>query len=337
MHAQQLPNGLVRSSFSSPIISLYDNALAACSFMAENDYTSAAKIFDYFNNQIDQELTVPPGGFSQFRNVNSFEPDNTHWLGDNAWLLIALNAYNAKIPFNPYQRLRNELTNWIRNLQNQDGSLSGGTNSSGNTILYVTEGNLDAFNAVLGYDSFHSKLLKYMAQNRFDATNKYLLCIPDNSPYRLSLDNFSWGYSTLPGYSSNYLDAANIFYTTKTSTANRAVVSGYCFDTDCDAVWLEGTGQMAVAYQIAGFNNKVQAILREMDKMIIPSPSNPSYSGLPYATNKATGWGGSPLWDGADTEPCISSSAWYIMTRFQYNPFTVGRNKNIPTADIFWM
>jgi len=336
LNAQKTQFGFVKSNFTSEQISLYDNALGALAFMALDDYASAAKIFDYFNNHIDDELVAPMGGFSQFRNLSGV-PNRQSWLGDNAWLLIALNTYTLKYPTNQYQRLNTELSKWIRSLQNADGSISGGFDSNGNRIGIVTEGNLDAFNAILGYDDFHSKLLNYLKNNRYESTRNFLLCIPDNSPYRYALDNFSWGYSVLPAYSSSYLDAATgFFYTTKISTANGLEVSGYCFDADKDAVWPEGTGQMAVAYQLAGNKQKAEFLIKEMDKMVVRSIYNSNFSGIPYVSNRATGFGPDLLWQGSDMEPALSSAAWYILATHQFNPFEAGRNKTIPSADKFW-
>jgi cellulose synthase operon protein B len=336
LSAQQLPNGLVRSSFSSPIISLYDNALAALTFIALEDYSKAEKVFDYFNGRIDSELKVGSGGFSQFRDVITFQPNNNRWLGDNAWMLIALNAYSLQKPTNPYGGLRAELSDWIIRQQNADGSLSGGTNPNGQTIGLITEGMLDAFNAVLGYENFHANLLGYLGRQRWDATERQFICVPDNGPYRYALDNFSWGYSCINGIPSSMLGKAQIFYTTKVATANGATISGYCFDTDKDAIWPEGTGQMAVAYQISGNNMEAEKIIKELEKFVVVSPTNSQFSGIPYASNRTTAWGRDPLWQGADTEPCTSSATWFIMALKVFNPFVAGRNKQIPARDVFW-
>ena len=53
---QQLPNGLLQTTENGEFISLYDQALSAMVFMLNKDYTSAEKIFDFFNARIDTEL-----------------------------------------------------------------------------------------------------------------------------------------------------------------------------------------------------------------------------------------------------------------------------------------
>ena len=71
-------------------------------------------------------------------------------MGDNAWLLIALNNYYSWIDTDRYDALKNELESWIRSLQDVDGGLIGGFNADGTEIGKITEGNIDAFNAVDG-------------------------------------------------------------------------------------------------------------------------------------------------------------------------------------------
>jgi hypothetical protein len=59
--------------------------------------------------------------------------------------------------------------------------------------------------------------------------------------------------------------------------------------------------------------------------------------GFPYASNIGTGFGSTPLWVGADTNIAISGGAWYVFATYGFNPFAVGRNKNVPEADRFWL
>jgi len=33
----------------------------------------------------------------------------------------------------------------------------------------------------------------------------------------------------------------------------------------------------------------------------------------------------------------LSGGAWYLFTQFGFSPFALGRNKNIPLADKFWL
>lgn len=331
----QLANGLVPSTDNGDQISLYDNALTAMVFMSYADYTRAEKIFDFFNTRITSELMAGNGGFSQFRDLNG-NPNGNHWLGDNAWMLLALDNYIAITGSTKYNNLAQQITTWIRSLQDTDGGIWGGYDVSNAQIGKVTEGNMDAFIAVTGYDNFHINLLSYFKNQRWDTVNKCFISWPGNSQYYYALDNFSWGFGIFPNCPASLLTQANMFVNTQTATGTGNTVTGYCFDIVKDDIWLEGTGQMAVAYQIAGNNVQSAFYLSQIEKTIINSSAGNNFYGIPYATNLATGYGGGILWQGANTQPYVSSAAWYLFGKHQFDPFKACRNKNIPATNMFW-
>ena len=121
-NAQQLPNGLLESVENGNIVSLYDNALAALVFLTKNDIAKAEKIFDFFNSRIESELKKGVGGFSQLRD-RAGVPNGHRWMGDNAWLLIALNNYKQKTTNTKYDELASALGTWLQALQDTDGGL----------------------------------------------------------------------------------------------------------------------------------------------------------------------------------------------------------------------
>jgi cellulose synthase operon protein B len=177
---EQLSNGLLESTTGNNFVSLYDNSLAALVFIARGDTIKAEAIFDFFNNQVNSELLNGTGGFAQFRDRYGIPLSGSgRWLGDNAWLLIALNNYRSKTKSDKYINLTQTLNNWIRQLQYVDGSLWGGYDPiSGVKTNKVTENMLDAFNALSGYDSLHKNLLKYFYIVRWDTYNKVLVTSP---------------------------------------------------------------------------------------------------------------------------------------------------------------
>jgi hypothetical protein len=333
----QLSNGLLESTDNSNMVSLYDNALAALAFMSYQDFARAEKIFDFFNARITNELLSGNGGFSQFRDRNG-NPDGKRWMGDNAWLLLALNNYKALTGSTKYNNLSSKIENWIRSLQDAtDGGIWGGYNSTGVLTGKVTEGNIDAFVAVPKYDNFHVKILNYLKNNRLSTTEKILVSWPGNSQYLYALDIHPWGYCSFEDFPATVLTKANRFICTQTATATQQQITGYCFDIDKDDIWLEGTGEMVVAFRSAGLNQEADNYLNELDKTIINNVPINGVAGMPYATNIGTGYGNGLLWQGADTKPAISSSVWYLFAKHQFNPFSVVRIKNIPLADKFWL
>lgn len=332
----QLANGLVESTENGNIVSLYDNALAALVFIAKGDRLKAEKLFNFFNGRISSELDAGTGGFAQFRNADGI-PNGARWMGDNCWLLIALNNYAAKYNSTAYSNLQNHLATWIRSLQNPNGSLNAGYDNNGLINIQVTEGMIDAYNAILGYDTFHQKLLAFLAQDRWVASNQLLLAYPNNY-YQYALDNFSWGYCAFQNFpNSTFSSSVTLFRTSKIATATGQNITGFCFDIDRDTVWFEGTGEMIVAYQKAGIVSQSSYYIAEMEKGLVNSSLYPNAKGIPYATNIGTGYGAGLLWSGADTKPCVSSSAWFLFGVLHFDPMAVGYSKNCPIADQFWI
>lgn len=333
--AIQLPNGLLESSENSNFVSLYDNALASFAFMAKGERKKAEAIFDFFDSRQTQELLISPGGFSQFRDRNG-NPTGNRWMGDNAWLLMALNHYASTYNSTRYSSLRSSLENWIRQLQDTEGAIWGGFSPNGTRIGIVTEGMIDAFNAVPGYGIFHKKLLQYLHSKRWDATDKQLISWPGNT-YELALDNYAWGFCAFEDFPIETLDHASQFQNTQTATVTGLQVTGYAPDIDNDVVWLEGTGEMVVAWNKAGKDSTARYYLREMNKAVVDGTIQYGTKGLPYVTNPGTSYGQDVLWAGAETKSCISSSAWFLFGSLKFDPFRNGYEKGIPIEDKFWL
>jgi hypothetical protein len=335
----QQENGLLLSSEGGRYVSLYDNVLAALAFTSQGDLDKAEKIFDFFNGKLESEFFQSPGGFGQLRTADGVPVENSprRWLGDNAWLLIALNNYHDKAQNTRYHQLATALSNWIISLQDEDGGLWGGFNEKGTRISKIAEGNIDAFNAVAGYQAFHKKLLAYLKNVRWEARNKIFVAWADNPAYRYALDLHSWGYCIFENFPNDILADAKRFETTQKSTATKKLIRGYCFDEDRDVVWLEGTGQMVVAFNKAKRETESQAYIAEMKKNLIPSSRFPGTYALPYTANFGTSYGSDELWEGVDTNPAVSSTVWYLFGIQGFDPLKTGYTKKIPTEDKFWI
>ncbi len=332
----QSENGLLESSENTDFVSLYDNALAALVFMELNEMDRAEKIFDYFNGEVNNELLNADGGFYQFRDSNG-ENGNRTWMGDNAWLLIALNKYHSVTGNEKYKMMAQGIEQWLRGLQDTDGGLWGGLNENGTVIPKVTEGMITAFSAVQGYDDFHKNILFFLQENRWDATNEILWAWPENPAYNHALDLHSLGSLIFKDYSPQNLFQADRFYTTQTSTVNGLEISGYCFDEDKDVVWLEGTAQMAVAHKISGNDIFANELIVELEKSSINSASISDSKGIPYTSNHGTTYGTNLLWNHADLTPTLSATAWYIFAKTGVNPLEIGQQKEIPILESFWI
>ncbi len=336
LFAMQGPSGLLESSENSNFVSLYDNALAAIYFIHLGEKERAERIFDLFHSKMQTELMTAPKGFYQFRDREGHNGSRT-WMGDNAWLLLALNHYENVYGTTKYAAMQMELDTWLRSLQDVDGGLFGGLNEDGSTIPKVTEGIITAFRAVRGYDGFHQKLLTYLFAERWDEQQQILLSWPENEPYKLALDNQTLGSVIFDGFTTDLLQKAHRFKTVQELTLTGESIEGYCFDEDLDVVWLEGTAQMAVALQTAQNHEAANSILKQLEKAFILSSTHAGTHGLPYASNHGTGYGKDPLWDHADLAPALSATLWYRFAKEGLNPLGQNDGKEIPTADQFWL
>lgn len=332
----QMVNGLLESSENTNFVSLYDNALATLVYVKQGEFEKAERILNFFENKIPTELNAGTGGFYQFRD-QSGENGSRTWMGDNAWLLIAINHYHEASGSQKYNSLANGLEHWLRQLQDEDGGLRGGFNEDGSEIPKISEGIITAFNAVPGYDDFHKNILSFLSENRWSANENTIVAWPENPSYNYALDLHALSYGAFNEFPEMTLTQTERYANTQIATVSGKEVSGYCFDEDKDVIWLEGTAQMAVAYQQAGNTTKAEQLLLEIEKTVITSTSSEDSIGIPYTTNYGTNFGSNNLWDHADLAPALSSSIWYLFAKMEFNPLTLGKQKSIPVADQFWI
>lgn len=332
----QQANGLLESSENSNFVSLYDNSLAALVYIEQGETEKAEKIFDFFSGKLQSELLSGTGGFYQFRNSKGEQGSRT-WMGDNAWLLIALNHYHEATQTQKYSTMAQALEQWLRSLQEEDGGLIGGYNEDGSEITKVTEGIITAFNAVPGYDDFHSNILSFLKNNRWDSDEKLLTAWPENETYKFALDLHGLSIGVFPDFPIEALTKTDRYKNTQTNTTNGKSITGYAFDEDKDVIWLEGTAQILVAYQQRKLDTEAQQILINLEKTFILSTMLTEAQGIPYTTNYGTSYGSGLLWDHADITPAISSTAWYLFSQLKFNPLALGSDKSIPETDKFWI
>lgn len=334
VYSMQHPSGLMESAEDTNFVSLYDNTLAALFFIQEDEKDKAEALLDFYNSKIDDEVLVN-GAIYQTRTIHGNEAQ-TLWMGDNAWLLIAINHYRKAYDSNRYDRLGKHIEKWLRSLQDEDGGLKGGVRANGMEMPKVTEGIITAFNAVPGYDDFHKNILKFLKNERWDGDAKVLMAWPENPKYAYAMDVHSLSSAIFPDMAENALFEAGRYMNQQVMTMKGSTITGYGFDEDSDVVWLEGTAQMAAAFSNINRDDLAQELLSSLDKSMLSSTKLLHAKGLPYATNMGTAYGSSPLWKHAYTRPALSSSLWYIFATTDFNPFALGNDKKIPEADAFW-
>ena len=319
----QHPNGLVESASQTNFVSLYDNALAALLFLQTGQPDKARRIFDFFQDRLEMEFEQTGGGFYQFRDTLGTNASRV-WMGDNAWLLLALRQHRLSYGSYEYDAMISRLDAWLRSLQDPDGGLQGGRNEDGSAIARVTEGMITAYAAVSGFDEFHRKLLEFLERERWDGAESLLLTERSGGRYDHALDLHTlsvliWGEAAAP-----MLETASRFYNVQRHSQTQEEVAGYCFDTDRDVIWLEGSAQMALALQVAGQEGPYRRLLKSLEQSAVPSGLHPELKALPYAANPGSNFGREPLWQHADQKPAMSATVWYLFARNHFNPFNLG-------------
>lgn len=330
----QNSTGLLPSVEGGSLVSTYDQALAAIAFVVTGHHAAAANIFDYFAARVSSELQAAPGGFHQFRSPQG-TPLGRRWMGDNAWLLIALNNYVHATHDHQYDALSDALEHWLYTLvDTADGGLWGGYDEQGNRIHKVTEGNIDAFAALFIDQEVRRGIAAHLRAEKYDSIEGNFMAWPTNPTYAYALDCYTWGHNAFPQFNPSARSYVSKFALQTTSAATGQTLHGYCFDEDLDVLWLEGTAQVAGMYWVGCDQQLAEQILAEMDLAWATTPSG--QRGLPYSANTGTSYGADPLWTTAHTHPCISSTAWYLMASYRHNPLWHSRGMLLPEEEMYW-
>lgn len=290
--------GLV-ASHEDNLAQLYNNAIAAMAFILNKDFKRAERILDYFNGRMDDtEFTVNgvASGFYQYRDSTSGLPatNTDRWFGDNAFLLMAINYYKKTTGKNTYDSMGADIAAWLISLQNADGSVGS----------KHTEGNIDAYAALKGHGNL-------VAANKIKA---WLDIAPNQNWENGPLDIHSWRVLSLGG---DYGFCLN-----DTTGCQRTIINfgktirGFVALPDrSDNIWVEGTGQMVMAFYAAGYQQQGDDYFNELKKTSIYS-KQPRMKTFPFLV----------LADPVDTwadpkKGHIAGVVWYLFAEKQFNPF----------------
>ncbi len=311
---QQAPTGILGNQEDESFSGLYSNALAAICYMQQGDLARTEKVFSFFALHLDSVAKQPPGGFCQFWDAATGQPflDTDRWIGDNAWLLIALNHHYYLTGKDTYADMRHTIAEWLIGLQDSDGGIQSGYNSNGLMFWKSTEGNLDCYAALTDYPQERADIQDFLqTQMWIPGEGRFRM---GSTVYESALDTCSWGVAALgTGYKSALQYAQDTFLRTRTSDATGALVTGFSDFVAEDRIWLEGTGQMVLAFEVAGQTDEAQFFLQELHKAMMPSSRFAGTVGLPAFTND-------PAWSTGSTRIFVPSQAWYLFGGWQFNP-----------------
>lgn len=321
----------------------YDQALASMAFVLEGDFKKAKQILDFYDETYKKQVKRY-GKFIGFS--DAYKKDGawgeTWAAGPNAWMLMAINQYTYFSKDNRYMELAGKIADWLISLEAIDGGIIGGYYGNGEPMAWVsTEHNFDCYAAfrdmgILTGDEKYLKIAKdtklWLENAGWNAKEKRFDMGQGNPNYATDLS--SWAVLSLGKKYGPTLDfAIEKSLTKKLYKVKNVEVEGFDFGStyetshypDKDAVWLEGTGQMVLAFDRAGRMEEKNRFLAELDKTLTVSPAYKGAAGLPYATNTGTPAYGS--WLMADKPLCVSSTAWYIFAKKNFNPFSMDQKE----------
>ena len=315
---QQQEHGILGNQEDDNFAGLYPNALAAICFIHEGDTARAERIFAFYESHRQREFSADtPGGFPQFANAATGELDRTadRWIGDNAWLLIALNYHRHATGNDAYPALRDALEGWLLSLQDDNGAVRAGFNKAGPMDHYSTEGNLDCYAALIDHPQARESVRKWLVSEMYVQDGQYFMM--GSTVSEPAMDTCAWAISALgPQWGNTLANAEQTFLVTDTSDANGQPVRGFGDLLGKNRVWLEGTGEMAVAYRVVGDDDKAVQLLEELDKAAVQVDGDPDLVGIPCSTSD-------PAWTGASTLPFVPSNAWYLLGAWGFNPMNL--------------
>ncbi len=334
---KQAAGGLVRSFDTLLDAYTYDQALAAMNYTYRKDVALSKKVFDVYK-YVHDNYGGTFSGFHEDYNINSAVGgytvlNSSRVAGPNAWILLAMIHYRNVTGSTAYDTVINDVAAWLRGLQGADGAVQFGRVNSTLITLKSTEHNFDVVAAFRAY----AKMSGNSAYNSYaDAARNWLqtqMYVPAQQRFNVgtyangttntdrALDAYSWAPLALSSFTNVLTTAETDFKNTKVCDLTGLSVTGFDFSgppnfgPDLDAVWLEGTGQMALAYYLTDNLAKGDFYLQELDKAIVNTSANGQ--GMAYATNNGTAYG----FNMNSLNPAISSMAWYLFAKQKFNPF----------------
>lgn len=298
---------------------VYDNALAAMAFIAEQNYGLAAKILDALANGVQR---TPGGALYEsynFMDINGSGQGQV-MAGNTAWVLQAMNLYQKNTGSQKYTAFQKTLADYLVSQQDLDGGIF---IMPGNRVK-STEHNMAAYVALFNYGKLQSSHLHQQAAEKvksflvtfawFPWQTRFRTSVPDP----LSFELLTWvtdvqalGVLALGDtYKSALTWVGNRLVTAKTITGTSTTLLGFDFNYDVDTIWLEGTLQMALAYSQAGMTIEAKKYSTEVLKAQNPDGS------LLLCTNTGTA---SVYWT---LQPwhAVAPTAWLVFYDRNFNP-----------------
>jgi len=328
----------------------YDQALAAMAYTYRLDRTEAARVLDVYKTKYNNGA-----GFAGFHNEYErntlVASDPNREAGPNAWIMMAALHYKAASGSTTYDAMITGIANWLLTLQDPgDKAIRLGYRPTTLDNAKSTEHNFDVYavfkahKMITGlntYDTAANNILTWLttsstagsnpgawnvAQGRFN-TGRTAGGVANTD---FALDTYSWAPLALSSYTAvvSLAEAAFVGIPRRVDV-NGNTMTGFDFSgvpgngtsipygqpVDKDAVWIEGTAHMVLAYLAANNQAKANQYLNELDKAVYTV--GVTSQALAYASNAGTAYFPG-LMD--STHGSLSSMCWYLFAKAGFNP-----------------
>jgi hypothetical protein len=208
--------------------------------------------------------------------------------------------------------MRKGIGEWLVSLQNADGGIKAGFNKAGPMLHYSTEGNLDCAAALIDFPEAKAKVTQFLERDMYVAEGKYFKTgstVPEPA-----LDTCAWAVLALGEKYGHVLKIAEQrFERDAKAEGSGKTLHGFSDFVDKQRIWLEGTGEIATAYNVAKRPADAKRYVAELEKAMVPSTAHAGTVGIPCSTSD-------PAWKGATTLPFTPSQAWYLCAVWNFNP-----------------
>lgn len=291
-------SGLVASREGERFTNVCKNSLAAMSFIYEGDLDKAENIFNHFQNH----LSVPFLGFHQDWNPCTGEPytDSDLWVGDNAFLLLALDYY-AQVTgsYGGYSDLTNALKNWLTGKANSCDSI-------------IAEGVADMYAALVPFGN---------NWDNWQTLSKLHRCFFNSVNYSGITDHTVRGalvFGDITGFEHlSNLERRGIWQCDE-STEVRA----YAASSSQDFINVGISAELLLAWEVweQELSVDLSSLRSELEKLRLLSERTSMCSGLPYLVRHHD-------FDGDYSLPIIDSTVYLLYDYWGFNPFAPGQRQ----------
>lgn len=257
LKARMVATGLVDSyQDSRDICYTYDQGVAAIAFQAKGDAVNARRVLDALKSM---QYADGSWNTAYYCSSKSVQESQKH-VGPVLWVAMAAAYYEKKTGDTQYRAMGVKAMQWSLQFQQADGGLNGGLDFDGTPLTWAsTEHNQDAYSVFnsFGYTTDAAKAKAFLDNTVWDASK--LRWYGGRNDARDPMDVNSWGVAALGvtgtrdyGKSLDYVMANHRSTQSQRTGATTVTVDAFDFNSDRNDIWFEGTGQMIVAFKIAG-------------------------------------------------------------------------------------